>query len=113
VSPSDTVGLGVAVFTIAMSALFALATTTTAVALLLVRLGTMFVAVAVAVSAMLVPEVVPAVTCKTKVKFAVAFRARLVPSVQVIVPAAPTAGVTHVHPAGGAMDWKFVLGGVV
>jgi hypothetical protein len=84
-----------------------------AVALLLVRLGTMLVAVAVAVSAILVPEVVPAVTCRTKVKFAVALRARLLPSVQVIVPAAPTAGVTHVQPAATVMDWKFVFGGVV
>jgi len=59
-SPSATVGLGVAVFTMAISALLAFATITAAVALLLVRFGTMLVAVAIAVSAMFVPDVVPA-----------------------------------------------------
>lgn len=106
-------GLGVAVFTIAISALLALATMTVAVALLVVRLGTMFPAVAVGVSAMLVPEAVPEATCRTKVKLAVAFRARLLPSVHVIVPAAPTAGLVHVQPVGAVIDWKFVFGGVV
>ena len=104
-------GLGVAVFTMAMSALFALATTTMAVALLPVRLGTMLEAVAVAVSAMSVPEAVPAFTCSTTVKLAVVFTAR-VPMVQVMVPAAPTAGLTQVQP-GAVTDWKLVFGGVV
>src|SRR5580704_809072 len=112
-SPSATVGLGVAVLTMAMSALLALATTTVAVALLPVRLGTMLAALAVAVSAMLVPDGVPAFTCNTRVKLTGVFRARLLPSVQVMVPAAPTAGVTHVQPAGVVIDWKLVLGGVV
>ena len=112
-SPCGTVGLGVAVFTIAMSALLALATTTVAVALLVVRFGTILPAVAVAVSAMVVPDGVPALTCRTKVKFAVALIARVPPSVQVIVPAAPTEGVVQLHPAGGVIDWKLVLGGVV
>jgi hypothetical protein len=62
VSPCGTVGPGVAVFTIARSALFAFATITLAVALFVVRPGIMLVAVAVAVSAMLVPEAVPAFT---------------------------------------------------
>jgi len=105
-------GLGVAVFTMAMSALFALATTTMAVALLPVRLGTMLEAVAVAVSAMFVPETVPAFTCSTTVKLAVVFGAR-VAIVQVMVPAAPTAGLTQVQPAGAVTDWKLVFGGVV
>ena len=111
--PSATLGLGEAVFTIAMSALFALATTTTAVAVLLVRPGTRLVAVAVALSAILVPEAVPALTCSTRVRFAIAFTARLLPSLQVMVPAAPTAGVVQVQPPGTVMDWKFVFGGVV
>jgi hypothetical protein len=97
----------------AMSALLAFATTTVAVALLVVRLGTMFVAVAVAVSAIFVPEGVPEFTCKTNVKFATALTARLLPSVQVIAPVAPTAGVVQVHPTGAAIDWKLVFGGVV
>ena len=32
--------------------------------------------------------------------------------VQLIVPVPPTAGVVHVHPAGGEIDWKVVLAGV-
>ena len=111
-SPEGTVGLGVAVLTIVTLALLALATTTSAVAVLVVRPGTMLVAVAVAVSAILVPEAVPAFTCNTRVKLAVAVAAR-VPIVQVIVPEAPTPGLMQVHPAGAVMDWKFVLGGVV
>lgn len=95
-----------------MSALFALATTTVAVALLLVKLGTMLVAEAVTVSAIFVPDAVPAFTCNTKVKVALALRARLLLSVQVIVPVPPTGG-GHVHPAGATIDWKFVFGGVV
>ena len=104
--------LGFAVLTIAISALFALATTTVAVALLVVRLGTMLVAVAVAVSAMFVPDAVLVLTCNTRMKLAAALSAR-VPAVQVIVPAAPTAGLVHVHPAGAVIDWKFVFGGVI
>jgi hypothetical protein len=91
VSPWDTVGPGVAVFTIARSALFAFATTTLPLALFDVSPGTMLVAVAVAVSAMLVPDAVPAFTWSTNVIFAVAFTARLA-MVHVIVPVPPTGG---------------------
>ncbi len=98
----------------ATSALFAFATTTVVVALLVVIPGTMLVAVAVSVSEIFVPEGVPAFTCNTSVKFAVAFTARLVLSLQVMVPVPPTGGtVGQVHPAGGVIDWKFVFGGVV
>ena len=31
----------------------------------------------------------------------------------IVVPALPTAGVTHVAPAGGVNDWNVVFGGVV
>lgn len=103
-SPLATVGLGDAVFVMVTFALFALATTALAVALFVVRLGTIFAAVAVSVSAMFVPEGVLALACNARVKFATPFTARLLPSVQVMVPAAPTAGVVHVHPAGGMMD---------
>lgn len=101
-----------AVFTIARLALFALATTTEAVAVLLVRLGTMLDDVAVPVSAMFVPDAVPALTCSTNVKPPVALSAS-VPTVQVIVPVAPTAGVVQVQPAGVVMDWNVVFGGVL
>jgi len=111
--PSVT-GFGVAVFTIAISALLALATTTVALAVLVVMLGTILAALAVTVSVMLVPEGVPVFTCKTSVKLAVALTPSVPLAVQVIVPAPPTGGrVPQVHPAGGVMDWKFVFGGVV
>ena len=101
------------IFVIDKMALVGSATITVAVALLVVRLGTIFVAEAVTVSAMLVPDAVPAFDCRTKVKLAVALTARLLPSVQVIVPVPPTGGtVPHVQPTGGVMDWKVVLGGV-
>lgn len=103
-----------AVFTIAMSALLALATMTVAVALLVVRLGTIFVAVAVAVSAIFVPDGVPAFTCRTSVKVTGVLSAKLLPSLQEMRPVPPTVGlVPQVQPAGGVMDWKFVFGGVV
>jgi hypothetical protein len=107
-------GLGVAVFTTATSALLALATTTVAFALLLVRLGTRLVAVAVSVSVMFVPDGVPEFTCSTSVNVPLPLSARLLPSVQVIVPVPPIAGtVPQVHPAGGVIDWTVVFGGVV
>src|SRR5579872_1722364 len=105
-------GLGVAVFTIAISALLELATSTFAVALLVVRFGTILLTVAVTVSPMFVPDGVPALTCRTRVKLAEPLTAIVLPSVQVTVPVAPTAGVTHPQPAGGVMDWKLVFGGV-
>ena len=104
--------MGVAVFVIATSALLALATTAVAVALFEVKLGTMLPADPVTDSAMFVPEGVPAFTCNTNVKLAVAFNARLLPSVQVMEPVPPTAGVMQLQPAGAVMDWKFVLAGV-
>ena len=82
-------------------------------AVLDVRLGTMFVAVAVAVSVMLVPEGVFEFTCRTSVNVPELFTARVPLAVHVIVPVPPTAGfVPHVHPAGGVIDWKVVFGGV-
>ena len=111
--PSVT-GLGVAVFTIAMSALLALATSTVALAVFVVRLGTMLVAVAVSVSVILVPDGVPELTCNTSVKVPVFAEptARLA-MVQVMVPVPPTAGfVPQVQPAGTVIDWKVVFGGV-
>jgi hypothetical protein len=105
----------VAVFTIAMSALLALATRTIAVAVLVVRPGTTLPAEAVAVSGILVPEGALAFTCMTRLKLAVPFSAMLVPApaVQVIVPVPPTAGVVQVQPAGCVMLWKVMFAGTV
>src|SRR5579871_4639403 len=89
---------------------------TVALALLPVRLGTMFVAVAVAVSVMFVPEGALVFACSTTVNVTLFAdpTARLLPSLQVMVPVPPTAGrVGQVHPDGITIDWKFVLGGVV
>jgi hypothetical protein len=106
--------LGVAVFTIAISALLALATRTKALAVFELMLGTMLPAVAVSVSVIFVPEGVPALTCNTRLKLAVlAEPVASVAIVQVIAPVPPTAGVAHDHPAGAEIDWKFVFGGVV
>jgi len=106
-------GLGVAVLTIATSALLAFATTTVALAVFDVRLGTMFVAVAVAVSVMFVPDGVPELTCRISVNVPTLFTARVAAAVHVIVPVPPTAGlVPQVHPEGGVIDWKVVFGGV-
>jgi hypothetical protein len=111
-SPSETVGLGHAVFTIATLALFALATTTVAVAVLLVKLGTMLLAEAVTVSAMVVPDAVPGFTCRMRLKLAAEFSASVV-AVQVIVPVPPAATPLHVQPGGAVIDTSVVLGGVV
>jgi hypothetical protein len=73
----------------------------------------MFEALAVTVSEMLVPDGVPAFTCRASVKLAVALTARVPVAVQVMVPVFPTAGATQVHPAGATMDWKLVFGGVL
>jgi hypothetical protein len=93
-------------------ALFAFETTTVAVAVLLARLGTMLPAEEVVVSGMLVPEVVVEFTCRTRLKLAVAFAAKL-GSVHVIVPVPPAVTPPQVHPAGGVIDSKTVFGGVV
>src|SRR6267154_392393 len=87
-------------------------TITLAVALFVAKFGTMLVADTVAVSAIFVPNAVPAFTCRTKVKLAVPLTARLA-IVQVIVPVPPTGGtVPQAQPAGGVIDWKVVFGGV-
>jgi hypothetical protein len=98
-------GLGVAVFTIPTSALLAFATITVALAVLLVRFGTTLVAVAVAVSVMLVPEGVPGLTCRTNVNVPVVLTFIFAPREHVIVPVPPTTGwVAQVHPVGGVID---------
>src|SRR3954463_3553235 len=97
------------------SALFASATWIVTEAVLLEMPGTRLLALAVAVSVILVPEGVPEITCKTTVNETV-FTAPTpseLPSLQVIVPVPPTAGkVGHDQPAGTEIDWNVILGGV-
>ena len=109
-SPLATEPFGVALFAMVTLALLALATVTMAVALLPVRFGTILLAVAVSVSAMLVPDAVLELTCSVSVKFAVALTAKVL-AVQLMVPAAPTAGVVQIQPVA-VIAWKLVLGGV-
>ena len=86
------------------------ATTTFAVASLLVGLGSNVVAVTLAVSEMIVPDAVPAVTFRTGENVAVPPDASAL-MVQVIVPVAPTAGVEQLQPDGVGIETKVVLAG--
>jgi len=90
----------------------ALATTSEAVALLLALLGSVVAELIVAVSMIVVPAEVPAVTFTITGKLAVP-GAKLV-FVQVIVPVPPTAGTVHDQPDGtGLSDTKVVFAGIV
>ena len=87
------------------------ATTSLAVALLFAVLGSVVLELMVAVSLMAVPAAVPAVTFTTTGKLAVP-TAKL-GLVQVMVPAAPTAGRVQDHPVGiGVSCTNVVSGGV-
>ena len=55
----------------------------------------------------------PALMPTVIVKLPAAAAATGLVKVHTMVPVAPTAGVTHVAPAGGVIDWYVVLGGVV
>src|SRR5579859_170886 len=103
--------LGEAEFVVTRSACVAVATTSAAVALLFAVFGSEIAELTVAVSLMAVPAAVPALTCNVRVKVPVPGAKE--ESLQVMVPADPTAGVTQPHPAGNVIAWKFVLGGVV
>jgi hypothetical protein len=97
--------VGVAVFVVTRSAWVAVATTSAAVAVLFAEFGSVTAEPTVAVSLIAVPAAVPAFTCKAKVKLLeVVEPPPKVGFVHVIVPALPTAGVAHDHPAGTLMD---------
>ena len=66
----------------------------------------------VSVSMMMVPAANPVLVFTTTENVPTAPAATL-GLVQLIVPVAPTAGVVHVHPVGGVMDWNVVLVGTV
>jgi len=67
--------------------------------------------VTVAVSEMIVPAAVPALTFTTTWKFAVVAGAN-VAIVQVMLPVRPTVGRTHAHPAGVTAETNVVFAGV-
>lgn len=92
------------------SASVARATTSAAVAVLFAELGSAVVALTVAASLIAVPCAVPALTFTPTVN--VPAPGASLGFVQVMVPVAPTAGVTQDHPAGNETDWKVVFGGV-
>src|SRR3954451_13822410 len=103
-------GFGDAEFVVTMSACVASATTSAAVELLFAVLGSATAELTLTVSLIAVPAAVPAVTFRTREKLP--DPGATLGFVQVIVPVPPTAGtVPQVHPAGGVIDWKVVLGG--
>jgi hypothetical protein len=105
-------GLGEAVFVTIKSACVARATTSVAVALLFAAFGSVVDEPIVAVSFTAVPAAVLPATATTTGKLAVP-GAKL-GFVQLMVPAAPTAGVEHVHPLGTvASEKNVVFGGVL
>jgi hypothetical protein len=65
----------------------------------------------VAVSLTAVPAAVPEATCNANVN--VADPTAKLAFVQLMVPAAPVAGVVQVQPVGGVIDWNVVSAGVV
>ena len=81
------------------------ATVVLKVAVLFAKLGSFVVLATVAVLVTVVPPVTPAPKCVTKVKVAVAPLAKE-GIVAVTVPAAPTAGLVGVQPAGADRDWN-------
>src|SRR5664279_2308949 len=87
-------------------------TVTELVAALLPLVLSKVVEVTLAVAEIVEPSVTPAFTVTTTVKAAVPALARFDPSVQVIVPVAPTAGLVQVQPAAGVTEEKVVLVGV-
>src|SRR5271165_2192796 len=107
--PANTVS-GVATVVSAKSAWPAVATTSVAAAEL--DPNAWLVALAVAISVMMVPLAVPAATCNTSCTLTLDPAATLA-VVQVIVPVPPTGGVVQVVPGGAEIDWNVVLAGVV
>lgn len=99
-------GSGVSVLVMARSAIGF--TVVVAVCELLAALGSLVVELTVAV--LLMEAAAPADGVTTSVNVADAPLARL-GFVQVTVPFAPTAGVVHVQPAGGASETKFTPAG--
>lgn len=104
--------VGVAVLVTTKSAWVARATTSAAVAALLAEFGSGVEELTKAISLIAVPAAVPAVTARAMLKLAEP--AAKLGLLQVMVPALPTAGVVHDHPAGSVpMEENVVLAGVV
>jgi hypothetical protein len=104
--------VGDATFVVTRSESVDSATTSVAIAELFAEFGSGVLELTVSISLITVPCVVPGVTFNTTGKLAVP-AAKLV-LVQVIVPAAPTAGRIQDHPVGtGVSETNVVLGGVL
>jgi hypothetical protein len=102
-------GLGLSVLVIDKSALAP--TAMFELALLLPPVGSGVIAAIEAVSVMMVPNAVLVFTFTVRTKVPVAALARLA-ILQVIAPAAPTAGVVHAQPTGTGSDTNVVFAGV-
>jgi len=103
------IGLGIPLLVTAKSHVtFRLVVT---VVLLLALLGSEVVADTEEV-AVIGPEVTVEGTFNTTTMSADVPAPRFALSVQVMVPAVPTAGVVQVHPAGASTDWNVVFAGV-
>ena len=89
------------------------ATTDVEVAVLFAVFGSVAVGPAVAVLVMTVPGVSVAVACTITGNVAVPPEGTAAVLVQVIVPVAPTKGVTHVQPAGFTNETKVDPVGIV
>src|SRR5271157_2395874 len=111
--PATTVGEE-GVLVMARSAVPATPTVVMATAVLLARLGSVVPEVMLATSTICVPLEVPAATATTTVKMPEVLCAKMpLVGLQEMAPAAPTAGVVQVQPAGMVMEEKVVLAGVV
>jgi hypothetical protein len=86
-------------------------TTVEAEAVLLAELGSLAEELTAAVSVMIVPFAVPAVTLVTSEKVAAVPPLKL-KSVQTMLPVPPAPGVTHVQPAGAVKDTNVLLAGM-
>src|ERR1700691_694245 len=106
-----TTGFGEAALVTVNSAPEVAPTTVEAEAVLFAVLGSVAEELTVAVSVITVPFAVPAVTFVTNEKV-VAVPPFNVRSVQITFPAAQTAGVTQVQPAGYANETNVVLAGM-
>ena len=82
------------------------------VAVLFAAFGSLVVELTEAVPEITVLPGVAAGTLTTSVNVPLPPLAKAEPSVQVMVPVAPAAGFTHVHPAATVIELKVVLVGV-
>src|SRR6266850_1399051 len=105
-------GFGDAAFDTDRSAPAVVPTIVFTVAVLFVELGSLADELTEAVSVMTVPLAVPLFTLTTSVNVP-AVEPSMFEMLQTTFPVPPTPGVTHVHPAGDAIETKVVFAGTV